>query len=608
MIDWSEYTAADLETEEPYARLLAIKDSFERTKEVNALSNYGKSIGFAYVKQMWSGFQKALNERKKTIVVESKTRFTGQPFELNAGKWRADDLGISEDGCQGELLACAHPIMPIERLVNIDTKSEKIRLAYKKDRDGWKDTIVSKSVISSRSKIVELSDLGISVNSENASLLVRYLSDVEDLNINFIPKRNSIGRLGWIKGVGFSPYLDEVAFDGEAQFTQLFNAVAPHGNFDIWLEAARSIRRTGNVVPKIALAASLASPLVELCDCLPFMLHIWGTAGGGKSVTLLLAASVWASPKMGDYVYSFKSTQVGHETKAGFLNSLPLILDELQVIRDKSGNDNLIYELCEGVGKTRGTKNGGLQVMQTWHNCIITSGEQPIVNLNSGGGAALRVIEVNCGDYVPLFADPRALCNTIQTNYGHCGKQWIELLKDAGVVAKLREYHDKAYKKIIDGNDIDDKQALSAALIIAADALATEYIFKDSQNLRISQVKRFLTTKAQADVNQRAYDWLMGTLSVNAAKFAYNPDKPGNECWGKLEEDYVWIVRTVFDKTLNDAGFDSRAFLSWAERKNVLKKDLKTGGVTKVTYLPNRERARCICLRRPSEEVEEDEE
>ena len=132
------------------------------------------------------------------------------------------------------------------------------------------------------------------------------------------------------------------------------------------------------------MASSFASALLEPLGLLPFFVHLWGTTECGKTVALMLAASVWANPKMGEFIHSFNSTTVAQELSATFVNSLPLILDELQIIKDRRDFDNTIYKLTEGIGKNRGTKTGGLQKTGTWQNCILTSGEMPISNPSSG--------------------------------------------------------------------------------------------------------------------------------------------------------------------------------------------------------------------------------
>ncbi len=75
-------------------------------------------------------------------------------------------------------IACCHPLMPVERLVNIDTGVEKLKIAYSKGKR-WREIIVDKRILASANSIVQLADNGIAVNSENARSLVQYLSDIE---------------------------------------------------------------------------------------------------------------------------------------------------------------------------------------------------------------------------------------------------------------------------------------------------------------------------------------------------------------------------------------------------------------------------------------------
>ena len=93
-----------------------------------------------------------------------------------------------------------------------------------------------------------------------------------------------------------------------------------------------------------------------------------------------------------------------------------MCVDELQ-IQSSAGVkdfDKIIYQLTEGVGRTRGAKTGGLQKINSWRNCIITNGEQPISNANSGGGAVNRIIEFECSEKV--YSDLVWICSVINEN------------------------------------------------------------------------------------------------------------------------------------------------------------------------------------------------
>ena len=80
-----------------------------------------------------------------------------------------------------EVVACYHPIMPVQRLVNIDTGIHKVKLAFSLGRR-WGSVIEDRNVISDSRSIIGLSKYGIMVNSETSKPLVRYLADVEQLN------------------------------------------------------------------------------------------------------------------------------------------------------------------------------------------------------------------------------------------------------------------------------------------------------------------------------------------------------------------------------------------------------------------------------------------
>ena len=377
-------------TDEPYKWLYEQRGNKFLLKQITVrMQEQAGALGFRGFVAMWNAYTESMAQREG-VTLERVTEFTGQPIELLCAEYICDDSGVSLlDKFGYQSLICRHPIEPVRRLVNVDSGEERLEIAYRKGKV-WRSVIIEKSVIASSSQILQLAAFGVMVNSENAKALSTYLFDLEQLNYDRLPEQNSVGRLGWVVAGGFSPYVDDLIFDGETNYRHIFNAVKSSGDFEKWKEAAKSVRAEKGIA-RIALAASFASVILEPCGLLPFFVHFWGGTENGKTVLLMLAASVWASPKLGNYVTTFNSTSVGMEMTASFLNSLPMCVDELQIqstagIRDF---DKIIYQLTEGVGRTRGAKLGGLQKQNTWKNCIITNGEHPISNANSGGGAVL---------------------------------------------------------------------------------------------------------------------------------------------------------------------------------------------------------------------------
>lgn len=100
------------------------------------------------------------------------------------------------------------------------------------------------------------------------------------------------------------------------------------GNWKIWQSHVIELRKTGRPEIKFMLAASFASVLVSVLGGLPFVVDLWGETEGGKTITLMLAASVWANPDDSAYIGDFKTTEVALEAKADMLNNLPMLLDD----------------------------------------------------------------------------------------------------------------------------------------------------------------------------------------------------------------------------------------------------------------------------------------
>ena len=150
--------------------------------------------------------------RKKTVCsLDNYTNFSGEYENMFCGGWIANDTGIYAQASGGiEEVACYHPILPVERLKNLETGEEQIKLAYKRNHH-WQEIIVPKTMITSANKIVALSGRGIAVTSENARLLVKYLADVENGNDDYIDVQYSSSKLGWI-GSGFIPYDNDIIF------------------------------------------------------------------------------------------------------------------------------------------------------------------------------------------------------------------------------------------------------------------------------------------------------------------------------------------------------------------------------------------------------------
>ena len=606
-----EYTFEDFMSTEPYDRLYDFFGApFVFQAEVEKVAKRAKEVKFHGFKKMLKTYLEAQQIDRRKNMVPNQTEFEGQYIELNCGIWNSTDFGIYRDtAIGGKDIACAHAIMPVERLVNIDTGDVKLKLAFKRsgsDRK-WQTTIVGKDVISTARNITSLSSQGISVTSTSASTLVDYLNDMENLNYDIIPERKSIGRLGYIEGEGFSPYVEDLVFDGDASFKNLYSCVQPKGSYTEWYQVALQCRKM-SVTARILLAASFASPLLSIVGSLPFFVHLWGVdSGTGKTVALMLAASVWGNPAVGSYVQTFNGTQVGQERTAAFLNHLPMCLDELQLTKNSKGQSNFdVYQLAQGVGRARGKKQGGVDMVPTWSCCFLTTGESPITSGSAGAGAVNRVIDIECTAGQVAIKDGHRIANKLKQHYGWAGQDFVEKIYESDAVQEqIRELYQDIFRELCDG-DSTEKQAMAAAAILTADLLATNWIFKDDNCLTVEEIKDFLASREAVSAGHRAYDWLCDWVAANENKFRCGEYVPTNDVYGVIENDMVYIIKGIFDKVVQDAGFSTSATLSYL-KSNRLIDARKDKGYTRTKRI-GKTTPQCVWLRMkaPFEVDEED--
>jgi hypothetical protein len=531
------------------------------------------------------------------------TNFTDQPMELECANYTCYDDGIRYIGMRGEVLVCRHPIMPTKRIIDADTGNIKIEIAYNAGLR-WQKLIVNRSTVASAQKIVDLSDRGIGVSSDNAFELVKYLMTLEQINRAILPTQKSAGHMGCVRdgeSWEFVPYSSKIALnDNDLSLQQLKSGLTPRGTKEKWLNVVREIRTGDSLPARIALDAAFMAPCVKLTNSLNCMIHFCGKSGTGKTVALQVAASVWGEPltEGGKLIKSLNSTKNALEATAANCGNLPVMMDELQMIKNQKDYDELIYSLTEGQGRGRATRTGSLQTSRSWQTVFITTGEAGILKQHSGTGAAARVIEVDGGER-NYYKNAPATSASVKLNYGWAGPIWISILQQPGMIDRLNEYRDKYYADLV-GKTVD-KQAGSAALLLAVSRLVAEEVFHDECSLTVANILPYLVTIRDADINCRCLDWLRDTIVANSARFNDALEENRGEIWGKYDDNTCYIIRSVFDKLLTNAGYDSKTFLKWArEREEIISDD----GRYTVKPRINGKLVWCVALRFPDDTAE----
>lgn len=576
--------AKDFMERQLYEELFAIKSKIERSEKKFKLMDRAKSVKAKHiVDEFIKEFQRAEQEKEKEEklnrslqIVENITNFyeddIGKEYpQMACGSWIATENGIfSSETSKARELVCHHPIMPIRRLKNIETGEEQITITFK--RDGyWTEITVPKIDIVTSRAITNLARFGVQVNSENARLLVKYLADVEMYNADTIDIQHSTSKLGWHGNV-FVPYDLSIVFDGEYRFKTLFQSIQEQGEYFKWITLAKQLRSCGRLEPRIALAASFSSVLIQPLDALPFIVDFYGQTGGGKTVTINIAASVWGNPAPGAYVGNFRSTDASLETRADMLNNFPMILDDSknasQYIRDNY--ETLIYNLCSGKGKGRSNKDLGAAKENTWSNVTICNGENPISEFADSGGAINRIIEIECCE--DIYENPAEINSAIMKNYGFAGRVFVQSIKDIDP-DDLKEMKAEIEKEFDEFN-FPAKQVMAISILLLADKLATEFIFKDGRALTVEDVVDIPTRKKDVSEGQRCYEFILESLSSYGQHFdtQFSCDQ-----WGFLEnpdengDRYVYFYPKMFENLLKNNGFSRKAFSAWAINRDLIK-------------------------------------
>ncbi|WP_124065723.1 DUF927 domain-containing protein [Clostridium sp. E02] len=535
-------------------------------------------------------------EKERTnqpCILDNWTNFKGPYDNMQCKEWLATEGGIClKNPSTGytDILACYHPILPIERLKNLETGEEQIKLAYK--RNGrWEEIIIPKTMVTSANKIVSLSGRGIAVTSENAKYLVRYLADVENANEEHIAVQYSTSKLGWIRN-GFLPYDTEIVFDGDARFRQIAESVAQVGSRNKWFEHVLELRNTGRIEVKFMLAASFSSVLVQPLNGLPFFVDLWGESEGGKSVSTMVATSIWADPAENAYIKDYKGTEVGLEAISDLLNNLPLILDDTSK-KNRKIEDNfegLVYDLCSGKGKTRSNKDLGLNRESHWKNCILTNGERPLNSYVTQGGAINRILELECG--LRVFKDVSRTLEIIKGNYGFAGREFIDAIKEIGW-EKIKKIQKDFMQQLADDEKMQ-KQSLSLSIILTADKIATEYLFKDGEQISLEEAKEVLIDRNELSDNERCYQFILDKIAMNPARF--DMQNENTEKWGVIENGYAIVYATAFTALCKEGGFSRASFLSWANRKGLIQAESSGKKMDKVKSFKGN-KVRCVFLK-----------
>lgn len=522
----------------------------------------------------------------------------GAPVNLRQPEgWLYSEKGIShiEERKATPTLVCRTPIILTQRLKSMETGEEKIEIAFKRDGE-WHKAIYPRSTIFTSRSITALADLGCTITSENAKMVVRFLEALEAENIDVITKADSASTFGWQTGGRFLPgHGDDIVLDIEPSLRGWAAAYHANGTFEGWKDTMRSHRERDKF--RFILAASFAAPLLRILSQRIFFVYNWGGSKGGKTAALKAALSAWGDPER--LMVNFNATQVALERMAGFYNDLPMGIDERQLAGQKQESlERIVYMIASGTGRARGSKGGGLQALNTWRTVALATGEEPLSTETSQTGVSTRVLEIYGGPF-DVEQEASMMHQQAPLNCGWAGPEFIRRVLSTDELS-IKDQYDRMVEQVYqlaDGTSGSHIAGISAVAL--ADAMIDTWIFKpaaersnvpgEKTSLEIDQESwdralKMARTIIQeqmaagvADVNENATQFIVDWILSNRQYFG---DKVIGTCLGTMSTDQekAYIYPTILNNALTKAGYSPRKTLKYLADKGIIASSEKKNG------------------------------
>lgn len=356
----------------------------------------------------------------------------------------------------------AAPILIAARCKDTLTSDEKLLLAWRHPGENWRFRLTDRDLAMVSRQLPLLAKSGFPFKEKTAKDVADYISDLESANRRTLVCAKYSSHLGWQgKPADEAPFLcgsslvlpdgtveaaaaldeehperwraDRVMFhgisEGEAQIVDAFGS---GGSFQLWAQAVRELLP----YPRIATMfhASFCPPLLDLFDVPNFVVDLSHSTTTGKTTSLRMAASVWGNPNEtapNTMMHHWNSTRVYLERVAHTCSGAPVILDDTKQVRKPQDIAEIVYQVCFGRGRGRGTIKG---IGTTLHSrtVVLSTGEQPATSFTQDGGTRTRVLTIRGLPFGKKDESAgqkakeanKALCR----NYGHASLRFLSWL------------------------------------------------------------------------------------------------------------------------------------------------------------------------------------
>ncbi|MGA5605951.1 DUF927 domain-containing protein [Streptomyces griseoincarnatus] len=337
--------------------------------------------------------------------------------------------------------------------------------------------IVSRETAKRGRKLIEtLGSAGLPAVEGDARAVEKWLAEFEAGNVGRIPSEQLARWLGWQDdGTFVSSPEDGIKVD--VPFEEQRGPARAHarkGSLDGWRDTVAQL--AGYPVPRVAVAAALAAPLLKPLGLNSFTLDISSRSTKGKTTALQVALSVWADPsEHASAMSNWRTTLYAIEKRLNLVRGIVTVFDETMAVTDDTLIDEVLYQLPMNHGKAR--SGGAFGNMLPWETILLSSGERPALSFTTSQGAAARIL----GTTIAPFGDnggavAAAAREGVLTNHGHAGPEFIQYVLSRLALPngrdKLRERHRTLVDEFRGASDMTNRRAPMVAVLSLAETLA----------------------------------------------------------------------------------------------------------------------------------------
>ena len=396
---------------------------------------------------------------------------------------------------------------------------------------------------------------------------------------------------------------------GDLQYARGFHK---SGDFSTWASAAAEIIQH----PRVSLFfyAGLTAPFLQIFGAKNFFVDLSAESRHGKTIALRFAMSPWGCPNEDadpTITHIWNSTNVSLERLAALITDHPLALDDTKTARNIDKLGEIVYQICSGHPRSRGTIRG-LSTNNTWKTVVLTTGEGPLADYVSDAGAKNRILTIAGNPFGRYSQEGRKQVlkwNSIFcTNYGHLAPMIIQQIINNQ--AHWEVWRKRFFDTQIDcdsdmaqyGRFVDQRAAITTAAEIIHAFGILPWEFKNPFDALFPELCASL---GDTDMPRAALQHLYSWCVANRERFAGQNDSPPYKgLAGRWDKSETWnaiyilshVMDEIFETRPNQRGYDWKAVRTAWAATGALKKGTD-GKFTRSVWI-YKHKARCYIIDR----------